>query len=226
MADEQTAGTPVQDGGDAAQPTTGTPVQDGRDADSGDSKAKLNLEWKAKAEAYNKLEAEVSEIKKRLAQSPAAQQTPSERHDHWSQVEALAATDPASAAALEMREAFVLQQQQMKIGDPEERDEATRLFFEDNNGRFRDIREAHKHLKDQKRDAELEDLREQLKNAQKGVKVDPNTVRTHVREVGAAEHSKREMSRKEWTERQGNLSDAERMEEQRQRRLGGIVVRD
>ena len=76
MTDEdQTTGTPTQDGGDAAvsTQTAGTPETDGRNADQAPGiNREEALSWKAKAERVNALEAEVATYKERERQSPAA----------------------------------------------------------------------------------------------------------------------------------------------------------
>jgi hypothetical protein len=77
MADEQeTAGTPNQDGRDAAEstPTTGTPGAEDRNA-QGSEVEKEHLAWKQKAERVNELEKELEAERQRVAALERARQT-------------------------------------------------------------------------------------------------------------------------------------------------------
>lgn len=90
MTVDDTTRTPETEGGDApAKGTTGTPTQEVRDGTSqGDDLSKLNMEWKGKAETLNALFARygvssVEELNERLAQSPAAPDTPRTETDEY-----------------------------------------------------------------------------------------------------------------------------------------------
>ena len=66
MTEPETAEKPTQEGGDAVAqtPTAGTPAEEVRNAQD-ENIAKLNLEWKAKAERVNEVEAKLAELEAR-----------------------------------------------------------------------------------------------------------------------------------------------------------------
>lgn len=208
----QTAGTPNPDGGDAAQgQTTGTQESEGRDAGSSgqaDDFTRLNLEWKAKAERLNALEAKYgsnfeSAIEQRQPQSPAADSQTNADAAYWADVvESARNGDHAAKAAIQIE----IQRRQDKrdmmdalalrdIADVTERQEVYNLYT-NNRTRYGDVEAAREAVRARRLEAELTKTREEIKR--NTAKVDPDVVRTHSRETSAKGTQIRKMSGSEY----------------------------
>ena len=238
MSDEkETAGTSNQDGGDAGDSSTaGTPGENGRNAQDSENIARLNLEWKIKAERANELEREVAELRAQQAQSPAAQSQGS-GEDQIQQLVAQAQDfqrkgDPVAALTL-MHEARLAQLAQdtqfaLQIRDlPLEERQEVYNHFQKNRHRFGDPAAARAEIQAGKYAEENKRLREELAKASSR-KPDPDVVRTEGRDVPASEHKKRTMTVAEFDHRQAQLKAENRfrlaMDEQMAVRKGDIEL--
>lgn len=190
ITEDQTAGTPEPDDGDAqTTETTGTPETDGRNADGpGITKEEL-LAWKIKAEEFNRLKAEHEELRRRVEQSPAAtnaQETQEIADDLEIKARALAQQGDAAAALALRNEARAMMLEQniahlyelSNIEDKSEREE-TREEFKKNRQRYGDIEAARAAVKARRLEAENKRLQEQIAAATAKPK---DTVRTVYRE--------------------------------------------
>ena len=212
MEEARTTGTPEQVVGDAAEqtPTTGTPATEGRDAEPNDI-AKLNLEWKAKAERVNELEKKLAELESREP-SPAA---PAEEDDvDWNQVEDYARrSDQVAKAQLrakrerdELIYALTMQNQLQEIDDKEERKQARELFLK-NRQQYGSVAAAHDAIKLKKAVEDNERLRQELKRASVN-RPDPNVVRTEERDMTRSEVQTGKMTPAQWDNEQRRLNQA------------------
>jgi hypothetical protein len=165
----ETTGTPTQEVGDAAdQQTTGTPAQDGRDAREAENIAKLNLEWKAKAERVNELERKLAELENQRSQSPAATQATDPRLDRFGRVKQFAdQNDPVAQELLELRQEFAelvsgvtVKSEIDAIRDDAEREEVRKHYL-DNRHRL-DVKAARAEVRERKLSAEMDELRKKL----------------------------------------------------------------
>lgn len=235
--DTAKAGTPNPDDGEAAkQPKSGTQGEDGRDARGSDDTAKLNMEWKQKAERVNALEAEVAELKARQEQSPAARDdAATDKIEELLEEAAGFARKGDATSALLLRERAerlqfqqdVIHANQIRDIPLDERAEVT-AHFQKNRHRFADPLGARSELREKalaKRNVELEAEVRRL-----GAKPDEDVVKgqpvsTKEREVTATENTKH-MTAKQWEREQKTLSPLERMARQRAHNEGKIVVDD
>ncbi len=252
---EQTTGTPAEDGGDAAETqTTGTPAADDRNAVDANI-AKLNLEWKAKAERTNAAEAELKAIRAReaeRAQSPAARGA-DPRAERLRTVAGFAngtigeGPDPVAAEVLALREELSMALNEVanlreldRVTDDTKRDKI-KDHFNANRHRLGDVKAARAELERDDIAVELEAAKEREDKLRKALEAtskrqNPDVVQTHAREVTAAEHQARKMTNADWSARQkqldqqydaGNLEAGRQLRlEQTQRRQGKIVVED
>jgi hypothetical protein len=231
-----TAGTPVEDGGDAAAtPTTGTPPADGRNADDGINREEA-LVWKDKAQRFNEVDRERKQLAEenerlRRAQSPAApspgadprQQAFRDTHA-WAQGKDGLNPDPVARVALEaaignetLRAELAEREALEDIDDPSLRKEV-RKHMQDNrrNGRELDVKAALAEVQVSSAEemrAENARLQEALRTAQR-----PNGAAPVLqsREVSASALKARTVSQDEWEESRRGLSSLElaKLEEQ------------
>ena len=116
----------------------------------------------------------------------------------------------------DLARALTLQREYLDIEDAKER-KAVRSRFDPN--KHRDLRDAHEELRRESLEAENKRLLAENERLAKGGKPpDPNVTRTHTREVGASEHSRRQPSREEFKARLENLSDDDRRRAMMERR--------
>jgi hypothetical protein len=218
VENQETAGTPSGNDGDAGDSqTTGTPQTDDRNAPDSNI-AKLNLEWKLKAERANELERRIAEYEAR-EQSPAAQQPQGD--DRITQLRAAAQEferkgDPIAALQL-IQDArieelardtqFALQIRDLPL---EERQEVYN-HFQKNRHRLGDPAAARSELREKRFEDENKRLREELTKASR--RPDPDVVRTEARDVPASEHKKRTMTEREFDNQIAALHHASRHKE-------------
>ena len=204
MTEPETAEKPTQEGGDAAAqtPTAGTPAEEVRNAQD-ENIAKLNLEWKAKAERTNELERENAELRAHQAPSPAATDARAANVDEdgvdWSAVENFARQgDPVAKAQIATKRSQDTLIRELanvraidQIPDAELRKEAADHFAK-NRHRLGDPQAAIAEVSAKKLATENERLKAELAKAAANQPV--KGVNTSAREVPASEHKVRVMT--------------------------------
>jgi hypothetical protein len=197
----KTTGTPDQDGGDALESTgtAGTPGTDGRNAESGDdNRWKEALEWKAKAERVNELEAKLKELEEEREQPPVADVSEDPKASRRKKVEEFKQRgDPVAEDHLDLREeVHALQrdlylQRQLDEMPADERDRV-KDHFNKNWRRLGDMKAARAELVAPKLEKEVKELREKLALLEKPP--DEDVMRappTHGREISARQTTKK-----------------------------------
>lgn len=241
--DDSKLGTSDPNAADAPESTetSRAPESEGQGGLSADDTAKLNLSWKTTAEAERRraeaAEAELATLRERQEPTPAAQGTDEGDEDEDALIrENLAiAKDPAARlSALNalnqrklIREIGFKQQLTDACPDPEER-EIVLQHFNENRHLYGNPRVAKQALDSKKLAADkakLEAENERMKKALEQAKIQPpGGVPTHVRGNPETHKDVRQMSRAQWEKEQSELSDEDRMAQQRARIKKEIIV--
>ena len=246
MADEKTAGTPVEDGGDA-KVAAGTPPADDRDASSKEPDYKtMYLESKDKIEEANRIRAERDELKERLEHAPAAPvdepleededdlpgvQEWASKQDQVAQglLKVAKAVKKGRAERAELVKAIIDRDQLRDIPDPVLRKEVYE-HYQRNRNRFEDPKSALDNIQARRLQAEKDKLVEENERLKKAVAQaaikPPDGVPTHLRGAPGSEKDIVKMTRAQWLKDQAELGDDERMAQQTLRRKGLINVVD
>ena len=242
---EGTAGTPTQEGGDAAAtPTAGTPEPEGRNAPE-DERWKEALQWKAKAERVNEVEARLAEMEAR--QTPAADADTDDPvighvNDAYAVInEARSKGQPPPRWALHDVAQFERQKQLEEVvtvlfeSAPEDNKAALKLYAS-NPGYYRTPKLAAEAIKAKQLAAQVEALQAEMAKKDAEYKratanrVDPHTVTTDTREGASSVSKTQEMTRAEWDQRINSFDEspegaAQRMALKRQLNNGKIAIR-
>lgn len=240
---DQKAGTPMEDDGDAAATqTAGTPPEDGRDAgDAGQGTdwRKLYLESKAKIERVNDLEQRAAELEAQLRSAPPptadaettqAQAKLQRLQAKQFELEQRALEGDADAELqlelvqdhIALKTQYLHDRELMTIADPAER-EKTRIFFERNRRYFATPKAAHYARLGQEYEASSKTLAAREKQASEVIEGRKVGVATYAREVPAAEHKARMMSEADFEAQKERLRAEGRFEEMRE--LAGKALR-
>jgi hypothetical protein len=233
VTNEQTAGTPGQDDGDALEQsaTTGTPELDDRDAESSEPDYKaLYLASKSKVEEANRLKAEIEALRQREPQPPAAEDddepAPIKDDVDWEKVQDYARRgDEVAKAQLanramylelarDVRDSFGLRD----IEDKAERKEVL-AHFAKNRHRLGDVQAAAAEIRARKLDTEVARLRQELEAVTKQPPRD--VVKTHAREVTSSEAKARKMTYEQYD---AQIAALESQGKHREARAMGLKV--
>jgi len=245
MTDDPKAGTTSGDDGDAAlEPTTGTHTEAGRDAEPSDI-AKLNMEWKAKAEAYNAERKAREDAERRLAEIEARRPSPAAERDdaadddlsryvpgaqdYAGRGDAVAGLSVAMAKRLQKLEEereidrrLQADREQLReiAPDPAYRKAVAEHYLK-NQHRFGDPLAAHRDLEAERLAKELDDARKRLASYERKP---TDVVRTEIREVPGSEVRTKKMTLAEFEEAKRTAPMFESLRLQRLYREGKIEV--
>lgn len=210
--ENETAGTPSPEGGDAGAntQTTGTPESEGRDARDITANPEQIAAWKEAAEERNRLAARVEELERRGEHPPGATtpQSPPQADEDWATLrEAAAQGDVYARTQLRLAQALLIKEQQDRdrdaidaqldeIPDAGERREVRKHLMENRN-RLGDAKAARAELNEKRLAQENAALKKRLASFETQ-NPGAETVRLPPREVPNSETKTRNYTREQF----------------------------